>query len=322
MTLRTALKALLLAVLLIATTIACTCIGPVIGFEKSLHILLGGGSSRLERAIIMEVRLPRVLQALVVGAALAASGAALQGLFRNPLASPYVLGVSSGAAFGAALAITLGFTASYTVQTWAFTIGLLATLLAMALSRGTSPTTLLLAGVAMGSLFSALTSLSMYYAGERLELIVAWILGSLADSRWSKLYSTAPSILLSLVALTLLGWRLNVMTLGDEAAIAMGVNPRVMRLVIASLTALAVSSAISVSGTIAFIGLITPHIARAVFGHDHRCLIPASAMMGGLLLLVADTTARSLRPAVELPVGVLTALMGAPFFLYLSLIHI
>ena len=200
-------KALLVATIVAGTALLCTCIGPVISLERSLHVLLEGSASKFDRTVILDVRLPRVLQALVVGAALAASGAALQGLFRNPLASPYVLGVSSGATFGAALAIVIGFTSSYTVQAWAFIIGLLATLIAMGLSRGTSPTSLLLAGVAMSSLFSALTSLSMYYAGERLELIVAWILGSLVDSRWSKLYSSAPPILISLLILALLGWR-------------------------------------------------------------------------------------------------------------------
>ncbi len=297
--------------------IICTCIGPTINFEKSFMILFGRGSSSRERAIIFDVRFPRVLLAVVIGMALAASGAALQGLFRNPLASPYILGVSSGSAFGAALAIIIGLTSSLAIQAWAFTIGFLATLIAMFLSRGASKTSLLLAGVAMSSLFSALTSLSMYYAGEKLELIVSWILGSLATSDWTKFNCITPPVIFSSIILVFYGWRINVLTLGDEQAKAMGISPEIVRLIVALLSALSVASAVSVSGTIAFIGLITPHIARAIFGHDYRMLIPSSALLGGIILLCSDTLTRTLRAPVELPVGVLTSLMGAPFFLYL-----
>lgn len=286
---------------------------------------------RAHALILERVRLPRASAALLVGAALGLSGAVMQGLFRNPLASPYTLGLAGGASAGAALVIALGLEARWGVRALslgAFLGGALAVALVYGMAqarrgRSSAPATLtlILAGVALGALFSALTSLLIALSAEPLktQTIVFWLMGGLGRARWELLSSLAVAVALGLVVLGLLSRDLNVLALGEEGARHLGVRPgRVMALLLAVVTLLT-GLAVALAGTIGFVGLITPHMLRLIVGPDHRVLLPASALGGAVFLLLADTAARTLLAPVELPVGVLTALCGAPFFLYLLL---
>ncbi len=282
----------------------------------------GGLDPELARLIVHEVRLPRVLLGFLVGGALALCGGVMQGLFRNPLASPYVLGIASGASAGAALVIALGWSGPAALPLGAFLGGALAVALVYRLSqRGgrTSPLSLILAGIALGAIFSALTSLLIFLsAGDRrLSEIVFWLMGSLGRASWPYLWVMAPVVLLGSAAIFASSRELNALALGEEGARHLGLEPERLKRLLLGLCTLLVGAAVAFAGTIGFIGLIIPHLVRLVLGPDHRALLPAAALAGGVLLVWADALARTaLRPA-ELPVGIITALVGAPFFLYL-----
>jgi len=272
--------------------------------------------------VVLDIRLPRILAALLVGAALSASGAAYQGLFRNPLVSPGILGVSAGAGFGAALAIVLGL-GMVGVQSFAFCGGLLAVGSAWAIGaslarRGDPALSMLLAGVMIGVLFTAFVSLVKFAADpdDALPAIVFWLMGSLASIRLGDLAAVAALVLPGVAILVALGWTLNVLSFGDEEARALGVATGPARLLVIVLATLITAAAVSVSGIIGLVGLVAPHLARMLVGPDHRALLPVSALIGGGFLLAVDDLARSLF-AAEIPLGIVTALIGAPFFLYL-----
>ncbi|WP_298822046.1 iron ABC transporter permease [uncultured Roseibium sp.] len=290
------------------------------------------GISPRDWIVVMDIRLPRVLLGALVGAALAVSGAVMQGLFRNPLADPGIVGVSAGAGFGAALFIVLGGSVLSPVMTLlgiyalplaAFAGGLMTTLLLYRIgTRGgvTSVATLLLAGIALGALTGAMTGLLVYVADDQqLRDLQFWGLGSLAGSNWNKLASAAPIILAMLVCVPFLARGLNALILGEAAAGHIGI--RVQRLKNASIlmVAGATGASVAVSGGIGFVGIVVPHLLRLTIGPDHRYLLPASAFLGAALLIAADTLARTIVAPAELPIGIITAFAGAPFFLWILL---
>jgi iron complex transport system permease protein len=281
-----------------------------------------GAEAGEAQTVILGIRLPRIFAALLVGAALSVSGAAYQGLFRNPLVSPGILGVSAGAGFGAALAILLGLGMTG-VQTLAFLGGMLAVgaawMIGAAIARHGDPSLpMLLAGIVVGTLFTAFISLIKFAADpdDALPAITFWLMGSLAALNPGELATAAALILPGVVLLAALGWTLNALAFGDEEARALGVATGWARLFIIICATLSTAAAVAMSGIIALVGLIAPHLARMLVGPDHRVLLPVSALIGAILLLAVDDLARSLF-AAEIPLGIVTAIIGAPFFLYL-----
>lgn len=271
--------------------------------------------------VLLSIRLPRVLAAVLVGAALAAAGAAYQGLFRNPLVSPDILGVSSGAGLGAVLGIFLSLPVAG-IQLLAFAGGLATVALVYvigSLVQNREPVlVLVLAGVVVGSLAGAAISLLKILADpyDQLPAIVFWLLGSLSSVRGAEIWSAAPLVLLGLIPLVLLRWRINVLSLGDEEAKALGVEAGRLRLIVIAAATLMTASVVAVAGVIGWIGLVIPHLARMLVGPNFNRLLPAALVMGGGYMLLIDTLARTIA-AIEIPLGVLTAIIGAPFFLWL-----
>ncbi|MFD1333029.1 FecCD family ABC transporter permease [Methylopila musalis] len=282
---------------------------------------LPSGLDPATETAIWQVRLPRVLAGLAIGAALAAAGATYQGLFRNPLVSPDILGVSAGASLGAALGVFLSLDV-LVIQTLAFLGGLGAVSAVYAVGaaiRTRDPVlVLVLAGVAVGALLGAALSLIKILADpyNQLPAITYWLLGSLASVTRGDLAATLPAIALGLAPLVALRWRMNLMTLGEEEARALGVETRALRPLLVAAATLMTAAAVSVTGVIGWVGLIVPHVARLLVGPDFAKLLPASLMLGGGFLVGVDLVARQ-AATIEIPLGVLTAAIGAPFFLWL-----
>jgi iron complex transport system permease protein len=283
--------------------------------------------SKITQIIILELRLPRIILAIIAGAGLSVSGATMQGVLRNPLVSPFILGISAAAGFGAALAMVLGIGVfgpytGYMIVANAFIFSMLALLVvySIAFLRGITPETVILAGVAVGYLFSALLSLIQYVAPPlTTKGIGFWLLGSLTHVTWKTNLITLPLVLVATILMVRHSWDINVMSLGEETATSLGVNSRRVLIVCITLGTLATASIISFTGIIGFIGLVSPHIARMIIGSDHRFLLPCSIVLGALLLLCSDTLARLVLMPSELPVGIVTYLIGVPFFVYLLL---
>jgi iron complex transport system permease protein len=273
--------------------------------------------------ILFQLRIPRVLLATVVGSALAASGAVFQALFRNPLADPAIIGVSSGAALGAiaAMLVTGGaFAGGLVVPAVAFLGALAAGLLVYRLARvgpAVQVATLLLAGVAVAALISAVMALVLTYSGERIRSIYFWLLGGLSARGWESLAAAAPLAAVGVVAALGTAGNLNLVALGEERAAQLGLEVERFKRVALATGALLAGAAVAVAGVIGFVGLMTPHLLRLVLGADHRRLLPASVLGGALFMVLADLAARTLRAPEEIPVGAVTALLGGPFFLYL-----
>jgi iron complex transport system permease protein len=268
------------------------------------------------RMLLLDYRLPRVLAAVLVGAGLAAAGAAMQGLFRNSMADPYIIGTSSGGALGAAIAIV--FLAGVGVPVFAFVGATASTVIVYLISRRDGRVgveTLLLSGIAVSLFLASLLSLMMYISGQSLHQIVFWLMGGFWNISWDDV-GVASIILIGCFCLFLFGRDLNVISLGEEDAIHLGVDVERLKVVLLLLSSFITGIAVSVAGAIGFIGLITPHVMRLIVGPDHRFLIPAAMMTGAILLLWADTFARTLFPS-EIPVGIVTSFFGAPFFIYL-----
>lgn len=286
-------------------------------------------TSEAEVTVIWQLRLPRVLLGLSLGAALATAGAVLQGLFRNPLADPGLVGVSAGAAFGAVLAVVLGaWLAIAWLQPWLLPIaalagGFAAVWLVYRIARVDGRThlaTLLLAGIALNALSGAGVGFLIYLAtDEQLRRFTFWTLGSLHNATWMKVFISTAVILPTLFWLPRHAKELNAMLLGETEAWHLGVNVQKLKRVLVFSCAVLVGSAVAAAGMIGFVGLVVPHVMRLLFGPDHRIVLPASALGGALLLVLADLAARSLNAPSEIPVGILTALIGAPFFLFLLL---
>lgn len=272
------------------------------------------------RQLILRVRLPRVLAALLIGASFGGTGAAYQAIFRNPLVDSNILGVTSGAGFGAALAILL-FGNTWQIQISAFIFGLLAVLLSFFGSRlyRSSPTLVLtLMGILIGSLFSSLTALLKYIADplDTLPAITFWLLGSLTGITWVNLPLLSIITVLGSIILLTLRWRLNILSLGDTEAKTLGMNPFQLKLIIIAVTTLMTAAAVSISGVIGWVGLVIPHAGRIIVGPNHKHLLPVSLCLGGAFLLLVDTIARALLPG-EIPLGVLTGLIGVPMLILL-----
>lgn len=286
-------------------------------------VSLTGNVSRLERARILnvfrEIRFPRITAAALVGAALSTAGAAYQGTFRNPMVSPDLLGASSGAGFGAALGILLAFHYGG-ITLLSFGFGLLAVFAAVSVAKaakGDRVLSLVLAGIVISSLFSAGTSFIKLVADteETLPAITYWLMGSLSSVRMNNLVAAVP-ILLGILILFLLRWRLNILTMGEEEARSVGVNPDALRVVVIFCATLMTAASVAISGMIGWVGLVIPHFVRILFGYDYRRVIPASALMGATFLMVVDDVAR-VAVTSELPIGILTSFIGAPVFIYL-----
>ncbi len=271
-----------------------------------------------ESTIILDIRLPRIVLAGLVGMALATSGATLQGVLRNPLVDPFILGISAGAAFGCAL--TIGFMPWIPLQLMAFVFGGLAVIMACVMARSggeISQLSLVLSGIIISALFTALLSMIKFMVDPmKLQSIVYWLMGSFALADWPQIRSSGIGILLGCLPIFLLRWRLNIMSMGDEEARTLGVNVSRKRIIFIACATLAVTSAVSVSGLIGWVGLMVPHLVRMLVGPDHRRLIPLTMAGGAAFMICADTVARNISSS-DIPVGIVTALAGAPFFIYL-----
>lgn len=270
--------------------------------------------------LFFNVRLPRILLALMVGCCLACAGAAYQGTFQNPLVSPDILGASQGAAFGAAVAILLGVS-SFTTSLFAFGFSLITVLLVLLIStraRGNHMMVVVLAGVMVSSLFQAGVSYAKLVADPTDELadITYWLMGSLTGANMRDIGMVFPIMLIGCATLFTLRWRINILTMGDDEAATMGVNARRTRIVVIIAATLVTAASVCVTGMIGWVGLVIPHLCRMLVGADYRRLIPASMLMGASFLLIVDDVAR-LATTAEIPIGILTAFVGAPFFLYL-----
>ncbi|MBQ1564698.1 MAG: iron ABC transporter permease [Clostridia bacterium] len=275
----------------------------------------------MEKTVI-SIRLPRILTACLVGCSLSAAGAAFQGVFKNPMASPDILGASSGAAFGAALAILLGVSTQF-ITIFAFVSSILTVVLVFLIAQrapGQRTVNLILAGIMVGSLFSAGTSYLKLVAdpSNQLPAITYWLMGSLSGVRLSSILPAAIPMAAGLVPLLLLRWRLNLLSLGESEARALGVNTDLLRAVLILCATLITAASISVSGVIGWVGLVIPHLCRKLIGSDNRGLLPCSMLVGASFLLLVDDVSRNLL-ATEIPIGILTAVIGAPFFIWLLL---
>jgi iron complex transport system permease protein len=285
--------------------------------------LSGATNNETFRTILWEIRLPRTVLIAMVGAALAGSGAAYQGLFRNPLADPYLIGVASGAGLGAVLAMsvkwpytTLGLLA---VPLAAFIASLLTVYLVYIFANigGTIPTTsLILAGVAFSSFATSLTSFLMLRSTGELRRAIGWLLGGVSLIGWDVTFALVPYLLIGLTTLVLNGYALNLMQFGDDQALQLGLNVRRAKFIIIVAASLVTAAAVSFAGIIGFVGLIVPHVVRIWWGVDYRRIIPLSIVSGASALLLADVLARVIIAPQELPLGIVTALVGAPFFLW------
>lgn len=273
-------------------------------------------------SVVFQIRLPRVAAAALIGAALAVAGVSYQGMFRNPMVSPDILGASTGAGFGAALAILLG-AGYFGISMSAFVFGLLAVAaayLVSCMSRTNQTIALILSGMMVSSLFSAGTSYLKLVADtqQQLPAITYWLMGSLSSIKPRDVLFLVIPVTIGLVPLWILSWRMNLLTLGEEEARSMGVNTRLLRFTVILCATLLTASSVAVSGMIGWVGLVIPHFCRMLFGYDYRRLIPAAALFGASFLIIVDDIAR-LATAGEIPLGILTAFVGAPIFLYLIL---
>jgi iron complex transport system permease protein len=271
--------------------------------------------------VMLQIRLPRILAAVLIGAGLAVSGASFQGLFRNPLVSPDILGVAAGAGFGAALGIIVFSGNPVAIQITAFLFSLIAVAITWAVShfvRSNPTLTLILAGMAIAALFTSLLSFMKYIADpfDELPAIVFWLMGSLSGVKMSDVLIVAGPMVIGIVILLLLRWRLNVLAMGEEESLSLGVDTKKMQFIIVICSTLITASAVSIAGVIGWVGLVIPHIGRIIVGPSHDKLLPVTFLLGAVYLLLIDTLTRSIF-SMELPIGILTAIIGVPFFIYL-----
>ena len=323
-----------LSILMVVIAVVAMAIGPAnISPDKVVLIILSkvpyvqdhiqNSWSAGEESIILKVRLPRVVLGLLVGASLALAGVTTQGIFKNPMADPYILGVSSGAAFGASAVIVIGIAVGLQfigIAAGAMIGALVVTFLVFNIARTRNKVpveTLLLSGIAVSAFFSAITSFLMYISGRNLSQIVFWVMGALWNSNWNHVFILAPFFVVSSIIIYAYARDLNLMLLGDESAAHLGADVNRIKTILLGVSALLAAAAVSVSGIIGFVGLIIPHIMRLIVGPDHRILVPASAIVGAMFLVLADTFSRMVVQPTEMPVGIVTALIGAPFFIYL-----
>mgnify|MGYP000849818930 CR=1 FL=1 len=304
---------------LIFTALISISLGAVkIPLEEIIAVFTGSGGGT-NRTIIFNLRLPRVLASALVGLGLSVVGTFFQGLLRNPMADPYVLGISSGAAFGATLAIILGL-GLFGLSFAAFVSSLLVVFFVYIISRSgrkISMNTMLLAGIAISAFISALISLLMLLNHEEFNRIIFWTMGGFNITSWNTIAFSAPIILIGSSIMYVFSRDLNVILTGEETAEHLGVNTELVKRIILILGSLVTATCVSIGGIIGFVGLIIPHISRLVVGPDNRILLPFSGLVGATFLIFADTLARFLLRPTEIPIGIITASFGGPFFLYL-----
>lgn len=285
---------------------------------RVLNALFSDVEDLPEKAIVLDIRLPRIVLSAVVGSALSASGVTLQGIFRNPLVDPFILGLSAGAAFGCALSVA--FFSHIPIQVAAFTFSLLATFITYTIARSqgeVSRLPLVLSGVVVSAFFTAMVSIVKFLVDpHKLVSIVYWLMGSFSLADWEAVKVASFGIAIGCLPLYLMRWRLNAMSMGEEEAKALGINVERDRIIFITSASLAVGSAVSVSGIIGWVGLMVPHLVRMTVGPDHRQLMPLSMAAGAAFMVFADTLARNLT-SFDIPVGIVTAISGAPFFIYL-----
>ena len=282
------------------------------------------GFSEVQESIIIHIRLPRVLGGALVGVALAVAGVAYQGIFRNPMADPYTIGAMGGASFGAAVAIVLGVGVALlgvnTVPIFAFIGALLSVFLVYAISREgprVPITTLILSGLTVTIFFNALVTYLKLIAGERLHALTFWIMGGFTYTNWTDVSTIFPLVIIGTIVVYLYARDLNILVLGEEQAQHLGVELEKVKKILLAAGALITAAAVSISGLIGFVGLIIPHLTRILIGPDHRILLPTSAIVGASFMMICDALARVIIAPTELPVGVITAVTGGPFFIYL-----
>ncbi|MBN8413022.1 MULTISPECIES: FecCD family ABC transporter permease [Halomonas] len=281
------------------------------------------------RVIVWEIRMPVALMALVVGASLSIAGAQMQTILSNPLASPFTLGISAGASFGAALALAFGVAIipaalDYVIPINAFVMAMLTAFLihALSLKRGVTIETIVLLGIAMVFIFNSLMALIQFFASQQaVSAVVFWTMGSLTKATWPKLWIALGVLLLVVPLLARHGWALTAMRLGDTKAESMGLKPRRLRLEVLVLVSLLAAVSVAFVGTIGFIGLVGPHIARLLVGEDQRFFLPGSALCGALILSIGSVLSKVILPGTVIPIGIITSLVGIPFFLFLVLNH-
>jgi len=288
---------------------------PVLKFISGFHL------NEMEKSVFFNIRLPRVLLVMGVGAALSLAGASYQSTFRNPLVSPDILGVTAGASFGAALGMIISLQSFTMIYLFAFAFGVLAVLITYFianLGKSNQIMMMVLSGIVVGSLFNSFISILKYVADpyEKLPGIVFWLMGGFNRTGWGELIFAAPFIIIGIIVLFVIRWYLNVMSMGEEEAISMGVNVKLIRTVMILSSTLMVAASVATVGQVSWIGLVVPHISRFIVGADHKYMIPASGLLGASTLLIMDNIARSLTGA-EIPISIVTALLGAPFFAYL-----
>ncbi len=317
--------AVILPVLAVVTAVAALCLGSeVLTPQRVWHILQQGVSSGDSVSVIVwELRLPRMTMAALVGMLLSVSGVILQGLLRNDLADPYTIGVSSGAAMGASAAVLAGWEAKwhgFGVPMAAFVCAIAATAVVLTVARRggvLQVSVFLLAGIVVGSFMWSGVTLMLTLAGADVGRVLFWLMGSFADAEWTRVRLLVPFALMGVAGLRAMAYGLNAFALGEESAAHLGFDVERLKRWAIVLAAFSTAAAVSVSGIIGFVGLVVPHIARRLFGADHRQLFLSAAFLGAILMVWADTLARSIARPAEIPVGVITALLGAPFFITL-----
>lgn len=314
----TVAAAVLVAVMALSTAVGSVAFSPA----EIVQAVVGGLRGQLADQIVLNVRVPRVLTGMLVGMNLAVAGTLLQGVLRNPMASPNIIGVNAGAGLAAVVVMTVAPWWIAAIPVAAFGGALAATVLIYGLSRTTGhngTVHIVLAGIAVSSLLSAITSGLMMLNSDVLDITYSWLLGSLSGRGWSAVGTIWPYSVCALGVAVFIGPKLNLFALGDEVAGAVGLAIGRYRAVVLITAATLAGSAVAVAGTIGFVGLIAPHMARILIGNDHRYLVPLAAIAGAILLVLSDTVARTVFQPVELSVGIITSVLGAPFFLYLLL---
>ncbi|MDK2917983.1 MAG: cobalamin transport system permease protein [Candidatus Petromonas sp.] len=322
---------LLLLIIFFASTLGAT----KIPFMETIKVILNKipwinkyislqGIKKSHMIIILNIRLPRIILSALVGTALAGAGVVFQGIFKNPMADPYVLGVSSGAALGATLAMILNFTGILlglgALNIMAFGGAIAVTLIVYNISRvgnRTPVVTLLLAGLALNFFISALISLLMTLNRNEVEKIVFWTMGSVSAASWKHVIAILPFVIIGSFIIYVLSRDLNIVLMGEETAKNLGIEVEKVKKIALIVGSIVAASAVSVSGIVGFVGLIVPHMIRLIVGPNHKVLIPFTLVAGGMFVVIADTLSRILIPPIEIPLGVITSLFGAPYFIYL-----
>ena len=288
------------------------------------HFVNSGYIEHQDFIIISQIRLPRIFLSIFVGIALASAGVIFQGLFRNPMADPFVIGVSAGAAFGATIGLVFisgaGLAGISATAVFALSGAVATTFLVYNIAKikgKVSVITLLLSGIALSAMLSAMTYLIMIFKTHDMAKIVFWVMGGMTSASWNNFFILAPVVTILVVFSGFFMRDLNILSLGDERAVQLGVQTERVKKILLVMASLIAAVAVSMSGIIGFVGLVTPHILRLIVGPDHKILYPASAVAGGIVLLISDTVARTVLMPREIPVGIITSIIGVPFFLYL-----